>query len=65
MTTTVKSPKGGTRPGAGRPALDVRPVTMRLSAQDIEQAKKLGDGNVTAGIRRALAAALTPPPECS
>ena len=50
-----KTPKGGTRPGAGRPKVEGRFMQLRLSEQEIERARVLGDGNVSLGVRRALA----------
>ena len=53
---------GGPRPGAGRkPGQDpnaahrVRRMIM-LSEEEYRQAKMIGDGNISAGVRRAIAA---------
>lgn len=50
---------GGVRPGAGRPALDgatnLRLINITLGAEHIATAKELGKGNISLGIRRALA----------
>ena len=54
--TLEKIAKGGKRPGAGRPKVEGRFMQLRLSDQEIERAKLLGDGNVSLGVRRALAA---------
>lgn len=47
---------GGARPGAGRPAEieGARRVNVMLDAATIEAAKKLGAGNLSAGIRKAV-----------
>ena len=48
---------GGEREGAGRPALDggaVR-VTVTLTPELLAVAERLGDGNTSEGIRKALA----------
>lgn len=49
--------RGGKRPGAGRPA-EVklpRPKTVSLDPATIERAREIGGGNLSAGIRRAVA----------
>lgn len=55
---TEKSKRGGTRPGAGRPAeiADARRVNVTLDPATIERAKEIGAGNVSQGIRTAVAA---------
>lgn len=46
---------GGKREGAGRPALeDARRVNVILPAETIDQARKLGDGNLSLGLRLAV-----------
>lgn len=47
---------GGARPGAGRPAEieGARRVNVMLDGATIEAAKKLGAGNLSAGIRKAV-----------
>lgn len=54
---------GGAREGAGRPHLDgskpgegepVEPVTISLTAADRKFLRELGDGNVSAGVRRLI-----------
>lgn len=54
---------GGPRPGAGRPpgphpdaAHRVRRMIM-LNDAELDQARTLGDGNISAGVRLALALA--------
>jgi len=54
---------GGAREGAGRHKLpkglalsDDNKVNVRLSGQEKEKAKAIGDGNVSTGIRLAIAA---------
>lgn len=51
--------RGGARPGAGRPAgvEGTKRINVMLDPDTIEQAKALGDGNLSAGIRSAVAAA--------
>ena len=41
---------------AGRPAMDepLEKATVTLRASDIAKAERLGDGNVSAGVREAL-----------
>lgn len=50
---------GGFRPGAGRKPSgrdDIKKViAVSLAPEDIERARELGHGNISAGIRRALA----------
>ena len=52
-------PKGGPRPGSGRPKIADKPAmkSVKLSSQHWDMAKALGGGNMAAGIRRALDAA--------
>jgi hypothetical protein len=48
---------GGARPGSGSKKTlppDTIAKSIRLTAEDIETAKSLGNGEVTAGIRQAL-----------
>lgn len=46
---------GGRREGAGRPALEgARRVNVILPADTIEQARKLGAGNLSLGLRLAV-----------
>lgn len=59
------SNRGGARPGAGRkPGPDpnaahrVRRMIM-LSEDEVKQARTLGDGNISEGVRRAIAVAFT------
>jgi hypothetical protein len=49
---------GGPRPGAGRPPTGtaLRSLTVRLTPEQIERLRELGDGNASAGVRRLLAA---------
>jgi len=48
---------GGARPGAGRPAAmkDAKRVNLMLDAETIAKASALGNGNVSAGVRSAVA----------
>lgn len=46
-----------TKPKLGRPRLSTekrRPVLVHLSEAQLARARKLGGGNISAGIRRAL-----------
>lgn len=56
MTVTEKPPEKRPR---GRPSLPAdqrtRPVAVRLTAAQIERAQALGGGDISAGIRAALA----------
>jgi hypothetical protein len=49
---------GGARPGAGRKPIPVQDrqvnLSITLAQRYIEQARELGGGNASAGIRRAL-----------
>ena len=52
---------GGIRPGAGRKTGSTKPtarragIFVRLSEAELEQARAIGDGNASAGVRAALA----------
>lgn len=50
------SPRGGKREGAGRtsPGYPVHPVTVTISDEQAQTARRLGDGNVSSGVRKAL-----------
>jgi hypothetical protein len=60
MVEPTKPQRGGTRPGAGRKALvtgtDVRPVTLRMSAEDRDTLTRAGDGVLSLGVQRATTA---------
>jgi hypothetical protein len=47
---------GGPRPGSGRRPTGkaLRSLTVRLSPEQIERLRELGNGNASAGVRRAL-----------
>jgi hypothetical protein len=50
-------PRGGKRAGAGRPPLlgeRLVVATVRLTAAQIERLKRLGGGNLSAGVRALL-----------
>ena len=53
---------GGKRPGAGRPIGTTNPtarrrqINVRLSSEEIDKAERIGNGNVSLGLRLALAA---------
>jgi hypothetical protein len=53
-----KSTRGGVRPGAGRPVTGVnyRVKTVTIDDATIERARKIGNGNISVGVRRAVAA---------
>jgi hypothetical protein len=56
----TKSKRGGRREGAGRkpsvpPEARARAVALSLRPDEIERLQKLGDGSVTAGVRKLLA----------
>ena len=55
--TDDKHRRGGKRSGAGRPAEVKHPCqkTVSLDLATIERAREIGDGNISAGIRRAVA----------
>lgn len=52
-------PKAQAKRPVGRPAMDGRRVVVKLDERHIKLAEAVGDGNVAAGIRRALDAAQT------
>ena len=47
---------GGAREGAGRPAAGVRRVNVSLDTATLQRAAEIGAGNVSEGLRRAVAA---------
>lgn len=54
-----KDKRGGARPGAGRKAEltdggATETVRVRLTPQQKHKAEKLGNGNISAGVRAAL-----------
>ena len=59
MPEPTKPQRGGTRQGAGRKASvtgsDVRPVTLRMSAEDRDTLTRAGDGVLSLGVQRAAA----------
>lgn len=62
-TTKVKSGRGGKRVGAGRKStfLELERVTVTLPPDQVVYLAQLGGGNVSAGIRRAIAKSKEPP----
>jgi hypothetical protein len=48
------SPRGGKREGAGRPPTGVRKVQITLDDKTIEKGKKIGEGNLSRGVRIAV-----------
>ena len=53
--TTIKSKRGGARPGSGLPRIQgAKRVQMILAQEHIDKAKKLGGGKITKGVRAAL-----------
>ena len=64
----MRSKRGGARPGAGRPPLDTVAMSranVTLDIKTVEKAKKIGTGNLSEGIRLAVAKykLATSPPE--
>lgn len=55
--TDERKQRGGKREGAGRKPLPFARVGVKawLTPEDVEYARSLGGGNVSAGLRRALA----------
>lgn len=57
----AKDNRGGPRKGAGRKTQDgakeTKRVNVSLDAKTVAKARKLGNGNLSAGIRRAVNAA--------
>ena len=51
---------GGTRPGAGRKTGSTKPtarragISVRLSENELDQDRAIGEGNASAGVRKAL-----------
>jgi hypothetical protein len=50
----ARSSRGGKREGAGRPSIGVRKVQLTLDAETIDKGTKIGEGNLSRGIRIAL-----------
>jgi hypothetical protein len=48
------SSRGGKREGAGRPSIGVRKVQLTLDAETIDKGTKIGEGNLSRGIRIAV-----------
>jgi hypothetical protein len=53
-----KSTSGGRRPGAGRPASGVnyRAQSITMDDETIDRARRIGDGNISKGVRSAVIA---------
>jgi hypothetical protein len=50
-----KNGRGGKREGAGRPAtIGTRPVRLTLDDETITKGTKIGDGNLSRGVRIAV-----------
>ena len=47
---------GGERKGAGRPATGSKQVGVTLDPATVDKARQIGEGNVSEGLRRAVAA---------
>ena len=62
-TTKIKTGRGGKRVGAGRPAtfLELERATVTLTPDQVAYLAQLGNGNISAGIRRAIAKSKEPP----
>ena len=57
MILTMKNKQGGRREGSGRPMLEDEPQSRRnitLCQRLIDKARRIGEGNISEGIRRAL-----------
>lgn len=58
MSTDFTPRHGGPRKGAGRPTEDkangLRPYCVSLDIDTVQRAKKLGGGNLSLGLRKAL-----------
>ena len=49
------SNRGGKRPGAGRkPIAGIRPIQLTLDESSIAKGKLIGEGNLSAGVRKAI-----------
>lgn len=55
MTTTPK-PRGGARPGAGRPPAGTQDVRVRLTPEQRERLRLLGGGSISRGIALLISA---------
>ena len=55
MTDSPKSTHGGPGRGGGRKPTGVKRIAVTLDEATIERARKIGDGNLSEGIRRAVA----------
>ena len=51
---------GGSREGSGRPKIGAQRVNVSLDEETLKRAREIGAGNVSEGLRRAVAA-FTPP----
>lgn len=51
---TKKPTHGGKRKGSGRPALGYKRVNVMLGDGHIDKATKIGDGNLSLGVRKAI-----------
>jgi hypothetical protein len=50
----AKSKRGGARPGAGRKALGFKRINIMVADTHISKAKRIGNDNISLGVRRAL-----------
>jgi hypothetical protein len=48
------SKRGGKRPGSGRKAMGVKRINVMLSPNHVIKAYRLGNANVSRGVRKAL-----------
>ena len=48
------SKRGGKREGAGRPSIGVRKVRLTLDDETITKGTKIGEGNLSLGVRTAV-----------
>jgi hypothetical protein len=50
----AKSRRGGARPGAGRKPLGFKRINIMVSDNHIDKAKRIGNQNISLGVRKAL-----------
>ena len=49
-----KSKRGGARKGSGRKPTGMKRINVLIADSHISKAKKIGEGNVSLGVRKAL-----------
>ncbi len=50
----AKSNRGGARKGAGRKSLGFKRINIMVADSHIDKAKRIGQDNISLGVRRAL-----------